>query len=281
MKCLKEFQKKNQFGVENCINYCKLVSMNYPSKRAIIYSTKLNCKKELFKQRSSSLNRAKKSRHKSLPCDRSLNNTTKINKDKNIKEVSIIEKCQNRNKWIKNYIKKQVTDIKGRSKVLATQINNISNFYQNMHEKYNFKSLKKNELYRKVKDLNKGKGDITDEYIYDKKINNRIEDMYKNISKVKKKFKLIDKYQKIMISFTEDNNELNLDSKHDKKMIEALKKDKKIIEEFNNSKYKFPLSHNTHHRKKISGTRSNFIYQNILRKLHGGKNKQKNFSMIK
>lgn len=256
-ECKKLDPSSGRITLKQSMRFSELAANNCPSHKAVLFSLKRHCRYDSTKTKDGPVG------FKNLKVQ---NDVEQLYNQKGwyLKEPSIgnttrgVKKPNIHNVWLQNYIDNQNKDINKRTKELERRINSTSEFYKNLNNKYSFRKMSRPQLMENLQKLNTNNKEHEEEKFYDGKILRKAEEIYRNLGKTKKKFKLIENYQKTLKALAQKSHELDFMNHHDKYMLKVLKKDRNVIEQFNNSNYKFPL-YNT--------TSANFMHTTRLQKV--------------
>lgn len=241
-ECKKLDPGKAKVTLTQCIRFSELATMDCPPKKAIIFASKRHCRYDSTKTKDGPVG------FKKLPVTCDVSSFYKeggwLLKEPTIGRFNLSNSKPNAETvFLRNYIDNQTSDIKERTKDLERRITSTSGFYKQLNRKYSFRKLSREQMFIKLKKLNEDNKPVQTEedVIYDGKILRQADEIYKNLDQTRKKFKLIENYQKTIKSLAQKTHELNFMNYNDKYMLEVLKKDRNVIEQFNNANYKFPL----------------------------------------
>ena len=225
--------------ITQCNRFSELVANKCPSKQAIMFALKRHCRYDSTKQTDGPVGFKTLRVHKNIKQHYNQNGWL-------LKEPSIGCESKNLKKpnmntaWMQKYIKGQTSDINRRTNELETRINATSDFYKDLNRKYSFSRMKRPQLLESLKRLNDN-NNCAEDLNYDKKVHKKVDELYNNLGKTRRKFKLIENYQTSIKALAKNSHEINFMNYHDKFMLEVLNKDRNLIEQFNNSNYKFPI----------------------------------------
>lgn len=241
-ECKKLDPNSARVRLSHCVRYSELASQGCPQRKAIIFASKRYCRYDATKKLDGPVG------------FRLLSVTNGVSMFYNqqgwlLKEPAIgnlqqsASKPNPETKWLQNYIDIHTKDITDRTKELERRVNSTSDFYKQLNKKYSFKKMPKDELMKRLKEINNENRHAQQEedIIYEGKITKQADDIFKNLNRTKKKFREIEVYQQTIKSLAKKSHELDFMSHHNKYMLEVLKKDRNVIEQFNNANYKFPL----------------------------------------
>lgn len=241
-ECKRLDTRANSITLAHCNRFSELASQNCPQRKALLFASKRYCRYDATKERDGPAGFRK------LPVT---NNVPKYQHENGwlLKEPTIgfLKKSASRpnpeTAWLKSYVEGQTRDINQRTQELERRINSTSKFYKDLNNKYSFRQMSREQLLIRVRQLNENSlRDAQDEdVLYEGKTIKKAEDLYHNLNKTRRKFKLIENYQNTVKTLAKKTHELDYMNHHNKYMLQVLKNDRNVIEQFNNANYKFPL----------------------------------------
>ena len=241
--CKRTPSNRKRVTLDASLKYNELINLSCPDKKALVYSMKKSCRFDSTKQLDGPCVCRKLKVNKSLSSYYIQNGWyRKEPLITNNYKCTTVRRDRKKNAWIKSYIKNGTKDIRKRSEHLQKKFKSTSNFFTEMEERNNFTKLSKKQLYVKLKKINgDNKSKLRETVWFDHKTNEKASDIYKNMNKLKKKFKTIGKYQKFIASLIQMNKAVEIQGREDKTIMEVIKKDQNFIRKYNDSLYKFPL----------------------------------------
>lgn len=246
-ECKKLKTTKSEIKLADCLKFNELMLLKCPMKKALSFARKDHCRYDITKTRDGPHDFKRLKVRKTMSTGVIVNGWMKGNPEMSNKyQVGNLKNKGKFNLIMKTYIDNQSKDIKERAVTLERRIDSISNFYSNLNTKYSFKQLDKKQLYNKLKTMNAQRTREGSENIsFKANVSQKANEIYTNIGKYKRNYLNKMKYQKAMKMLAKRDYELNFSNKHDKKMIDILKKDLLVIQQLNDSHYKFPLFNKT------------------------------------
>ena len=218
-----------------CFRYTEMAKMGVSTKHAIT----------IAKNKNISINRLKtRTATASNDNTNSKLKTTTFDHIK-LKNMNVMfTKTQNSpsNTWLKTLVKYQAKTAEQRTMSLKNKLSRISEFYKSLNTKYNLKGTNNDERLKTLIRLNKENTNPEDmDAAYSKEINAKINEMYVNIKGSRSKFTKLENYNKYAKKFLDFDKRMNYDRPEEKSAIKFLKKNREFIDDYNDSKYRFPI----------------------------------------
>ena len=262
-KCQKLRLVKSKLSLEQVLKFSELVALDCPTDKAIKFSTKRYCRYDTTKLMDGPVNHRKLKVNKSSPNLRGHQgwrfDNPIISNRYNLRHMKKMDKM---NRQLKTYIDNQTKDIKKRAKTLEKRMKRVNEFYKELNSKYNFTKMERSKLYDRIFKMNEKVKNVKDENsIYKPGINKLTNTLYSNLGRYRKSFRQKEKYQSMMQNIVKHEFQLDFNKKHNKSMLGILRNDQMLIEQLNNSNYKFPIDKNVlrqsvQHRKPSFRTKS-------------------------
>lgn len=241
-ECRKVNRFKSDLSVEQCNRFSELLNMNCPLDKAINFVSKTHCRYDQTKLMDGPSGFTK------LPVNRNPSKSCNLS-GWLVQEQSIgslkrtIDKPNPDLAMFQNFVKRQTSDIRIRTQALEKRRDDTSKFYKHLQQNYSFNRMTKNVLLDRLKKLNETKPAYERSEVKFSRVNvmKEADEIYKNPTKTKKKFKMIADYQRTFHALQKQNYMLDFSADHNREVLELIKKDKSAIKEFNNANYKFPI----------------------------------------
>ena len=246
--CHKLEKYKKLTNIENCYRYVELLEKKCKSKKALNFSQKKYCKYDSTKKKEGPINfkilkvrKEKKDIIKGWIKDTPIfSNNKNFLKKRNLKE---------KGKWIKAYLNKNIKSTNLKKKRFEKKMRKISNYFQDIENKYKLKGNSKKIIFRKLDKikLEKKKRNCGEKKIYEfpNIVKKDFKFFFNNIKKVKKKFKDVRNYNKYIECLLEKNSDFKnseFKNKNVKTLSHHIINNQNLIEEFNSCFYLLPLT---------------------------------------